>query len=1280
MKNTKFRRAVMLILSLCVIFTPVIPMFSAFAEENPKPVTIFSFDEGAEGEKLTGPIKFLSFVGAEYQSEKKFISEGSGSVKKSTYSNNANINNIAFAMNTTDLGPYTLLTLDFYITDIDVYNEYWDGHFYFQLFGENAKKESTALYSAPFPRELKEGWNELAFEINSSYYSMLSEVAAFRVCVDGSDSSFTGMWKESGAGMYRPSSKDANTVFYYDNLRASGVNPYYGADLGGETLFGFEEGSDVKYYPQSVPGHFGTTTDFRTEGGKALRRDWGARGGIYLNMFQFMHSDDSAIDLSGADVLMMDFYIGNIGVYREYWENHVYIILAECGYTLKPEESTFQVVAMPGGLQQGWNLIEINLKEINLDLSNIGAIRITPSDTWTNDWGYNPDKETTGNKADITFGVDNVRKISGGADVTAPFRGQGAVALNSATGTTIGITWPQFSDNYTLKDKIVYEVYASEEPLNSTVLADMKPGCTVTGALGGTVTGLESNTSYYFAVRAIDEAGNSSVIYSPESYSTLEFSDSRHVGILSCEEIPSEAKAPNFVANGAIYNTEIKSEGKGSISNVLQKRGMYENLLIGYRTTSPVDVTGCNVLRMDFYIDNLEHYQKFWSGRLYMLVGTSQDSCGQSDTASQYASYAIPTDLKEGWNTLEFLLDPSEIDLSAIWTIRISTASDWVNWTPFEQTDQSCELLVAFDNVYAEYISVENDKNPPKYGAGMLKNSEYTQTTVSLRWPSATDSLTVASALRYDVYLAEEKITEKNISRLSPMTSATGVNYTTVTGLIPDTEYYSAVKVCDEAGNYALISSDESFRTGKEEKDYWKMLCDCDSGGNFTIGPQYIPDTPSFDYSNRSEGTSAVFKKIDSRELWYNILLIEFSEKQDISRASRVTFDVYIEDNPSYEKYWADKYYFVLRDEYNAVAVCKIPVDVEPGWNTVSFGVYGLEVDLTAITAMRLTPANGWQNEGTPPVVNDGDSAQVTVGLDNVYATYDPDLVPTVIEKNDDTGSVIISDCDDIKEGGYWNSDVVNDMFEKTEGTASVKHVFTNTFIRSNALQYVSLEPLNLTGAEELRFDLFVSNANLLKNRAKIGVMLTNSASANEPYIIWELSLKDYLGKLQNGWNSMALPVSEASTFSFNFDWENIYMFRFYCITSNFLTGESVDIRLDNIRMVGENIGKSLPTEDEGGDDYNNSDNGYDYGFDDTVYDNSGSGGYGNMSETPVDRQNSDPIKKLTKNNVYHYLGYGAYIYILAIAVPAVIGGGIGVYLLITKLKRKKASADGGKQ
>lgn len=67
------------------------------------------------------------------------------------------------------------------------------------------------------------------------------------------------------------------------------------------------------------------------------------------------------------------------------------------------------------------------------------------------------------------------------------------------------------------------------------------------------------------------------------------------------------------------------------------------------------------------------------------------------------------------------------------------------------------------------------------------------------------------------------------------------------------------------------------------------------------------------------------------------------------------------------------------------------------------------------------------------------------------------------------------------------------------------------------------------------------------------------------------------------------------------------------------------------------------------------------------------------VTETPIQQQSTDPIRKLTKNNVYHYLGYSAYIYILAIAVPVVCVGGVGAWILISKLKKKKASDGGGK-
>ena len=73
--------------------------------------------------------------------------------------------------------------------------------------------------------------------------------------------------------------------------------------------------------------------------------------------------------------------------------------------------------------------------------------------------------------------------------------------------TQITLAWAQAKDDQTADNKIIYYVYAATKSGDEDFTAPplLK---TIPGALGADISGLLSNTAYFFIVRAVDEAGN----------------------------------------------------------------------------------------------------------------------------------------------------------------------------------------------------------------------------------------------------------------------------------------------------------------------------------------------------------------------------------------------------------------------------------------------------------------------------------------------------------------------------------------------------------------------------------------------------------------------------------------------------------------------------------------------------------------------------------------------------------------------------------------------------
>ncbi|NOY40033.1 MAG: fibronectin type III domain-containing protein, partial [Nitrospirae bacterium] len=92
------------------------------------------------------------------------------------------------------------------------------------------------------------------------------------------------------------------------------------------------------------------------------------------------------------------------------------------------------------------------------------------------------------------------------ADQTPPAFG-GVETATVVSSTEIDLTWTAATDDVTTSANIVYLIYISTTPGGQDFL--VPPNYTSTpGATSYTVTGLASSTTYYFVVRAKDEAGN----------------------------------------------------------------------------------------------------------------------------------------------------------------------------------------------------------------------------------------------------------------------------------------------------------------------------------------------------------------------------------------------------------------------------------------------------------------------------------------------------------------------------------------------------------------------------------------------------------------------------------------------------------------------------------------------------------------------------------------------------------------------------------------------------
>ena len=115
--------------------------------------------------------------------------------------------------------------------------------------------------------------------------------------------------------------------------------------------------------------------------------------------------------------------------------------------------------------------------------------------------------------------------------------------------------------------------------------------------------------------------------------------------------------------------------------------------------------------------------------------------------------------------------------------------------------------------------TLENDKEAPTVKSKAILVSNITLNSFTIKWENATDNLTAASKIRYEVWF------KKSNTPTDPwhlMDNRTGINSFTFSGLQAGTQYSFFVRAYDEAGNflqYPLANGCMTARTASLDKE-----------------------------------------------------------------------------------------------------------------------------------------------------------------------------------------------------------------------------------------------------------------------------------------------------------------------------------------------------------------------------------------------------------------------------------------------------------------------------
>lgn len=385
--------------------------------------------------------------------------------------------------------------------------------------------------------------------------------------------------------------------------------------------------------------------------------------------------------------------------------------------------------------------------------------------------------------------------------------------------TRIRLSWDAASDDLTPSDSISYAVYES----TSTGKQDFSQPLTVApaGAEGVLISGLTPSTEYFFVVRAIDQAGNEDDNASEGNAATADMSPPAFAGIgkltaTTSRSVRLEWKAAHdkgAASSEISYNVYLAAEsGKQNFKKPT--------------ATSKAGEISTTVAKLQPLTD-------------YFAVVRAIDADGNEDDNSYELSVHTPEGVSPVFNGAKRALSesggvrvywPPATDnvtetANIVYDVFVATESGKFDFSKPSYTSPPAavsylvEGLTAGTRYYfvvrARDVGGNNDNNTIEVNArpvaasdksapvfaGVTSATGTSPSTLVANWSPATDDVTPASAMVYEVYISD---TSGGQNFNSPrLVTSPGATSATLTGLPPGAARYFVVRARDEAGNVA---------------------------------------------------------------------------------------------------------------------------------------------------------------------------------------------------------------------------------------------------------------------------------------------------------------------------------------------------------------------------------------------------------------------------------------------------------------------------------------------
>jgi subtilisin family serine protease len=404
----------------------------------------------------------------------------------------------------------------------------------------------------------------------------------------------------------------------------------------------------------------------------------------------------------------------------------------------------------------------------------------------------------------ISNGRANLYKaLTQGQDITPPADISNLSISGAPTYKSITLTWTATGDDNLSGTASVYDIRYSTNVISDT---NFSQATAMTGAPAPkqsgttetvTVQPLQPNKTYYFAIKVIDEWGNSSgisnVVSATTGSATILYQEKAENGLNGWTISGTDGNSGPalwHLSNSRFNSTNTSwyygNEKTKDFNTGQRNYGSITSPLIDTKTSTNADLTF-------YYWREVESY----SGPYDVLKVEVSYNNGSTWTTVQTIDSS--TTSKKTWTSSGY------IPLQSGKQIKIRFSFDTVDAYGND-----------YEGVYIDDIEIvgtePEDITPPSSITNLSVSATGTN-YVKLSWSAPGDDGNSGNALSYDLRYSTTNVTSGNwnnatqvIGEPNPKTAGTAETFT-ITGLLPNAKYYFAIKSTDNAGNTSSLSN-----------------------------------------------------------------------------------------------------------------------------------------------------------------------------------------------------------------------------------------------------------------------------------------------------------------------------------------------------------------------------------------------------------------------------------------------------------------------------------------